>query len=384
MLALVDVASNVVLGHELARSENAAATARLIKRVCERWGIFDRLYTDNGRAFASQLVAGAAPFRFRGKKGEFKRPPGLCDHLGIEVVFAQPGNAQAKIAERAFATLSRAIDDRPEFAGARTGHGPGKQAERGTGAVLLAVAEAVIARELDRYNREGGRRVQGSRWPSYQAALEEGLKGRITRVLTARQSYLAGLVYAPAAVDRWGRVALDGWTYGDPATQAALIGYHGQGRILIGRDPDDLAAPAVAYTAVGELICEGIAPVKPGAYGSKEGARQAARNRKAAREAAALAEAKHDLMTRAELAAALAQLPGGPARPPEPRPAKGVVAGRFGGPLRPNGGPAAARVTGPSPEMERNFLSALAECEARGVKLDVILAERQGMAAKGA
>lgn len=48
MLALIDVASNYVLGYELAASENAVATARLIRNVCRDHGIFDRLYTDNG------------------------------------------------------------------------------------------------------------------------------------------------------------------------------------------------------------------------------------------------------------------------------------------------------------------------------------------------
>lgn len=59
MLALVDVATNKVLDFELAPSENAVATVRLIKRTCETYGIFDRLYTDNGSAFAGHLVAGA-------------------------------------------------------------------------------------------------------------------------------------------------------------------------------------------------------------------------------------------------------------------------------------------------------------------------------------
>jgi len=38
MLALIDVASNTVLGFELGPSENAAGTVRLIKRTCERCG----------------------------------------------------------------------------------------------------------------------------------------------------------------------------------------------------------------------------------------------------------------------------------------------------------------------------------------------------------
>lgn len=77
MLALVDVASNYILGYELSPSENAVATARLIRTVCREHGIFDRLYTDNG----------SVRFKWRGK-GKGKpgvRPLGVCYHLGIEI-----------------------------------------------------------------------------------------------------------------------------------------------------------------------------------------------------------------------------------------------------------------------------------------------------------
>jgi putative transposase len=47
MIALVDVASNAVLGWELSTSENARTTQRVIRTVCATYGIFDRLYTDN-------------------------------------------------------------------------------------------------------------------------------------------------------------------------------------------------------------------------------------------------------------------------------------------------------------------------------------------------
>ncbi len=91
---------------------------RLIRRTCETFGIFDRLYTDDGSAFAGHLVAGGAVHRFRnaGAKLAAVRPLGIRHHLRIDLKFALPKTAQAKIAERTFATLSRVIDDRPESA----------------------------------------------------------------------------------------------------------------------------------------------------------------------------------------------------------------------------------------------------------------------------
>jgi putative transposase len=212
MLALVDVASNCILGYDLAQTENAAATVRLIRRTCARFGIFDRLYTDNGSAFAGHLAAGGAVHKFRrtGSGAETVKPLGICHHLGIELRFALPGNAQAKIAERAFATLSRVLDDRPEFAGAHAGHAPGAAPGPDVVPVPLDLVQAVIAREIARHNAEPGRRGQGMAGRSYQAAFEAGLEGRTLRKPTARQLYLAGLIYKPASVDRCGRVTIDG------------------------------------------------------------------------------------------------------------------------------------------------------------------------------
>ncbi|MGG7567739.1 transposase domain-containing protein [Rhodovulum sp. DZ06] len=334
ILLLVDVASNYILDFEVSKSENAPATVRLIRRTCERYGIFDRLYTDNGSAFAGHLVAGGSVHRFRnaGAKLQKVRPLGICDHLGIKLHFALPKNAQAKIAERTFAALSRVIDDRPEFAGAHTGHNPGEAPGGDPRPVPIEFAQDVLRREVHRYNRETGRRSQGARGRSYQAVFEAGLSARRRRQPTARQLYLAGLIYTPAAVDRWGRVTLDGWTHGGMETQDALMKHHGDGRrLLIGRDPSDFSAPARAFDEDGRLICEGIEAIKPGAYGSADGIRDAARNRKAARDLVARADAANACLDEDAFEAALADLPAPSPQAPGP---ERVVAGRSGGPLR--------------------------------------------------
>ena len=189
MLVLVDVASNRVLDFILARSENAADTARLVTRTCRRFGIFDLLYTDNGSAFAGHLVAGSAPYRFRNckTKADLRRPIGVCDTLGIGLRFALPGNAQAKTAERIFADLSRTIDDRPEFQGAHAGHAPGASAGADGAPVPIATVDAVYRREVARYNDEPGRRGQGADGRFYAAVFEALLANRVPRLATARQ-----------------------------------------------------------------------------------------------------------------------------------------------------------------------------------------------------
>ncbi len=367
MLILTDVASNMVLGHVLTPSENAVATLRLIRDVCQRHGIFDVLYTDNGSAFAGHLVAGGTGHKFRNAAtNEGLRPLGICQNFGIDLKFALPGNAQAKIAERTFASLSRVADDRPEFKDAHAGHAPGAAPDVGIVPVPLATVEAVISRELARHNRETGRRGQGKRGRSYRDAFEDGIADRIVRRPTARQLYLASLIYKPVAVDRVGQVRVNGFIYGSHTTQEALLPYHGNGqRVLIGRDPDDLSAPAMAFDPSMELICEGIEAIQRGPYASVDGIRTAAHNRKAARDTAQKAIAANDYMTDHDLTAALAAIPTEPEELSPAPPAK-VVGARFGSPLRER--KVAPRETVPE-EFYRNMDAALRANRAKSDKL---------------
>lgn len=365
-LPLVDCATNFVLDWELAESENARATVRLIKRTCEKYGIFDRLYTDNGSAFAGHLVAGGAVHRFRNSRQTMDavKPLGICHHLGIRLHFALPANGQAKTAERTFASLSRVIDDRPEFKGAHAGHGPGAAPDAKVIPVHLDTAREVIKREVARYNNEAGRRGQGMNGRSYQAAFVAGLPHRTHRKPSARQLYLAGLVYTPVKVDRWGRVRLNDWTYGEPDTQENLLPCHKTGQnILLGRDPDDFSLPALAWNADNELICEGIMPVARGAYGSVDGVRDAKRNRKAARDAVQAAAEANTYLSNAGMAEALAAIPT-PDAPTSDH--EIVVAGHFAGPLKLQKPKqvAKANALATPPEYLKNYDAYLAEIEA--------------------
>lgn len=102
--------------------------------------------------------------------------------------------------------------------------------------------------------------------------------------------------------------------------------------MLLGRDPEDLTAPAIVFDVDGKRICEGVEHVVRGAYRSADGARRAARNRQAAAKDAAKAQASNDYMAVSDFEAALADLPNlAPAAPVAP--AK-VVGARFGGSVR--------------------------------------------------
>lgn len=153
-----------------------------------------------------------------------------------------------------------------------------------------------------------------------------------------------------------------GWTYGGPETQEDLLPYHRRGEaILLGRDPDDFEAPALAWNAENRLICEGIHPVKRGRYGSVDGVREAARNRKAARDAMAAAAEANAYLDGARFRELLASIPD--PGPIAPAPAA-VVAGRFNAPLkavRVSEEEAAERRSGVPEEYLRNLDDHIAE-----------------------
>jgi len=354
MIALVDVRSGYILSYEITRSENAPATGRVVRAACQRFGVPDKLQTDNSKAFSGHLIAGGIGHRWRNRSTSGSGPIGICGILGIEITHSIPKRPRGKFVERVFATLSRTIDDAPEFDGAHAGHAPGAAPDAKTVPVPIATALAVIAREIERHNRKTGRRGQGAHGRSYEQIFNDGLKERIIRRPTEDQLYHASLFPAVVAVDRYGRVRVDNWSYGGPDTQAELLDWHKKGKITLYRDPLDFEAPAVAYAPDGRFICEGIQPVKAGAYDSVDGTREAARNRKAARDAVAAGEAASNYLSDEKMKAALAA-PNAPDAPPAPE-ERTVVGGVFTSPLRPKRAatePATGEVI--TPEMLANF-----------------------------
>lgn len=279
-LVLVDIGSNAVLGWRLCRSENAEDTAALILDVVRKYGVFDFLYTDNSRAFSSHIVAGGNFRKYRNGGSKRTPPPGVCQSLGIHIRFAKPGFSWSKLAERTFKDLTRQIDDRPEFHGAHAGHSPGNKPPGDVQPIPLAEAKRIIEREIERYNREPGRRAFGANGRSYQQVFEDGFKQRAKKVATKDQIEKASRVYVERSVNRDGQIQVGDWFYGQQDTVGTLMPFHERGeRIFIGYDPNDHDAPAVAYTLKYKKICGDIKVAQRGEFFDDEGARNAGRNR---------------------------------------------------------------------------------------------------------
>jgi len=332
-LRLVDVGSGKIVGRRFCKTENAIDTAALIIEAVKRYGAPKFIYTDNSKAFASHLVAGGAKFKFRKRKdGPLGlEPPGVCQSLGITVLFAKPRNGQAKYVERTFAELQARIDARPEFKGGHTGSSTKRKPEGQMTAVPLSVLVEVTDREVAHHNAKT-RRGGFAKGRSFDQIFFDGTKDAPSRMPTERQFYRASLAYKPVSVDRNGRFEVEGWIYGGPDTRDMLVAWHGKGQILVGINPHDFEAPAIAYDPDGRLIAEDIEAVVPGDYQSMKGLQAHKRYDKAARKATQKAKEYNELAGAALLEKArLAQAAATPTEPERPR--SKVVQPPFGGPL---------------------------------------------------
>lgn len=339
-LRLVDAATGKILASRMCKTENAIDTSALIIEAVRKWGLPKMIYTDNSLAFSGHLVAGGAGFNFRQRpKGDLTfKPPGVCYHLGIEVVRARPRNGQAKLVERSFAETAKRIDCAPEFSGAYAGSKPEKKPSGKVKPVPFEMVKAVFDREFAAHNariRRGG----VSKGRSFDQAFADGCAIQIPRMATERQLYLASLIYKAVSVNKMGRFEVNGWVYGGPDTQDALLAFydHRKGRakdqILVGIDPNDYTQPAVAYDRDGRIVAQDIQPITAGEYRSRASANEAARYGKAARTATKAAqEALRQRDAALERRADAAYQNAAPTAPSAP--VSSVVQPRFNAPLR--------------------------------------------------
>lgn len=128
IVAWMDLRSRVILGHAVGKVESADLIRLAFKNAAERYkAIPQAALMDNGRGFASKLMTGGAPTRFRFKIKD-EDIPGILTMLGVEITWATPGHGQAKPIESFWRTLGNA-DRREECRGAYCGNKPDAKPE---------------------------------------------------------------------------------------------------------------------------------------------------------------------------------------------------------------------------------------------------------------
>lgn len=126
VVAWQDVRSRVILSYWIARTENADAIRLAFKAAAEKArAIPQNNYFDNGRGFASKLLTGGAPNRFRYQVREDELL-GIFQILGIRTIWAKPYSGRSKPIESFFRQFAEA---ERRYPGAYCGNRPESKPE---------------------------------------------------------------------------------------------------------------------------------------------------------------------------------------------------------------------------------------------------------------
>ncbi|MGV3629154.1 MAG: transposase domain-containing protein [Betaproteobacteria bacterium] len=138
VIAWMEVRSRTILAYRIARTENAEAVRLAFKAAAEKSrAIPENNYLDNGRGFASKLLTGGSPTRFRFKVRD-DDVLGIFNLLGIKTIWAKPYSGRSKPIEsfwRQFAEAEKRCD------GAYCGNSPDARPEDCDPAKAISIDE---------------------------------------------------------------------------------------------------------------------------------------------------------------------------------------------------------------------------------------------------
>lgn len=256
MVAWQDLYSNMILSWRIDRSENTDTIQLALGDFVEKYGIPERAYLDNGKAFASKRMTAGSTNRNRWKNRDGD-PSGVLTILGVETIFVRPYSGQSKPIERSFRDLAGDLAKHPSFAGAYTGNSPvNKPANYGEKAVPLAQFLSVISAGIEEWNSRPGRRTAVCKGvKSFRQVFEESLSQCAVRKPTPEQRHLwLRAAENVVASKRDGTVRFLGNRY-----YADFMREHMGERLVIRFDPQDLHTDMHIYNIRGEYL--GDAPV---------------------------------------------------------------------------------------------------------------------------
>lgn len=255
--------------------------------MIEDFGIPEKFYMDNGRAFASNAISGQAQQRNRFRKSKTKvnrfnideeEVAGILVNFGIEPHFTRPYAGQSKPIERAWKDLAEEIAKHPAMSGAYTGNKPDAKPENyRTRAIPLDILQAHVAERIAEHNARVGRKAETAKGRSFDETFEESMKrpGTIIRRATEAQRDFWMLAEKVLSVRKnRGEIHYLKNIY----WSNDLTAWSGK-KVKIRFDPDRLHDPIKVYEPNGRLICEAPCTEK-GRFDDVEAAHVHNRNRK--------------------------------------------------------------------------------------------------------
>lgn len=266
--------SRKILSWVLTEAETWEAVRTVIGNMVEQYGIPERLYMDNGKAFASKKISGGAKSRHRFKITE-DEVAGLLKTLGIDGRFVKPRRGQSKPIERAWGDLAENISKHPAMAGAYTGrstqHKPENYNQR---AIPVAELEAHVAAQVAEHNARTGRKTETAKGKSFDQVFEASMEthGQFVRFASPAQRSLWMLAAEKVTARKPdGAIHLFGNRYHAPFLTQWI------GRKVTARfDPADLHGAIKVYDPEGRFLGEADCIEKVG-FDCQAAARERAR-----------------------------------------------------------------------------------------------------------
>ncbi|TCT35405.1 transposase domain-containing protein [Martelella mediterranea] len=276
LIGTQDLYSRKVLSWRLAEAETWDAIRACFGDMVEDFGIPERIYLDNGRAFASKMISGGARTRYR-YKIDADEVSGLLVTLGIEPRFVTPYHGQAKPIERAWGSLAEEISKHPAMTGCYTGNTIDAKPENYMqSACDLDKLQTHVAEIIAEHNARTGRRTETAKGKSFDQVFAESMAAPSTIVRQATEAQRTiWLLSAKGLKARQpdGSIHFMGSRYWSIELNQWI------GKTLMVRfDPDNLNKPVKVYEPNGRYICdaEAVGAVR---FDSQEEARRHARKR---------------------------------------------------------------------------------------------------------
>ncbi|MFP5249262.1 MAG: transposase domain-containing protein [Acidobacteriota bacterium] len=254
MLAFQDLYSGRILSWRYGRGESWDMVRLAFGDMCHSYGIPDKIWLDNGRAFASKWLTGGTPNRYRFKV-KAEEPLGIFTQLGVEIHWTTPYAGQSKPIERAFGDLARDVARGPWFAGAYTGNTPlAKPEDYGTRAVPIEEFRRIVDQQILLHNARKGRTSQVCAGKlSFNEAFDASYEAHkhLIRQASAEQMRICLLAAEAVKVrQRDGSIIL----FDNRYWHQALL-EHRSDFVTVRFDPDNVQADMPVYRRDGVLIC---------------------------------------------------------------------------------------------------------------------------------
>ncbi len=276
LVGIQDLYSGKILAWRLSEAETWEVVRLVVGDMVEEFGIPERIYLDNGRAFASKKISGGTRTRYRFKVRP-EDPQGLLTALQIETHFVLPYSGQSKPIERAWGDFAETVSKHPICAGAYTGKNPNEKPEDyGTRAIEIDDLARLVAELVTEHNSRKGRRAETAKGRSFDETFAESIRQPTTIVRHATEAQRFLWLLASEAI-RTHKGSGEVHFMGNRYWSRELNQYMGK-QVTIRFDPDHLTKPIKVYDLANRFICDAECIADTG-FDNQDAARTHARNR---------------------------------------------------------------------------------------------------------